>query len=325
MAHVHPRPLSRRALTGALLAGALAGAVTAVPPAHADPSKAELQQKITKQSAVLKQVTEDYNEAREDLRATQKRVAELTKRMPGLAKQVETARADFAQAASATYKVGNLQQASALLSDPDGDSMLRRLGVIDQLTQRRQARVSDLTTASRTYAADNQRLATEAARQQLKLSDLGKRKEKIEADLDDFYALRRRVYGTETSGGGGYRGKVPKVSGRAGAVVSFAYGAIGKPYQFGGAGPGGYDCSGLTMAAWRQAGRSLPHNARMQWNGMARVDRSALAAGDLVFYNGQSHVGVYVGGGKVIHAPTYGESVKISPVGMMSIDGYGRP
>ncbi|GGK38572.1 hypothetical protein GCM10010124_34250 [Pilimelia terevasa] len=324
MAHVHPRRPSRRVLTAALAAGlALAGAGAA--PAAAAPTKAELREKIAKQSATLKQVSEDYNEAREQLTANENKIKEIRTRMPALEKQVTGAKADFAKVAASTYKISNLHEASAVLSQPGPDNMMRRLGAIDQLTQRRQAKVNDLTTATHSYAADQQRLATEVARQEIQVRDLGKRKAAIKADLDTFYTLRREVYGTKDSGGGGFTGTVPKVSGQAGAVVRFAYQAIGKPYRFGADGPDGYDCSGLTAAAWRKAGKSLPHNARMQWNNVARLQRGGIAAGDLVFYTDLSHVGIYVGGGKVIHAPTFGEKVKISPIGMMSIYGYGRP
>ncbi|MFC7480852.1 C40 family peptidase [Luedemannella flava] len=78
------------------------------------------------------------------------------------------------------------------------------------------------------------------------------------------------------------------------------------------------------MAAWRAAGYSLPHNAAMQYNQLPKIGRSQLKPGDLVFYSGLGHVAIYVGSGKVIHAPTFGEVVKIAPVDMMSPYGYAR-
>ncbi|HEX5740762.1 MAG TPA: glycoside hydrolase, partial [Pilimelia sp.] len=245
MALAHPRP-SLRALGGALLTGLLLGSGAAVPAAHAVPTRAELRKKIDKQAAALKQVTEDYNAAREELAADEKTIAQLNKRLPGLRAQADGARAQFAEAASASYKISDLQQASVILADARGDEVMRRLGAIDQLTRRRQDKVGALTAAQRSLAADQQRLTTEAARQKIKVTDLRKRRDKIKKDLDDFYALRERAYGARDEGGGGYSGSVPKVSGQAGAVVTFAYRAIGKPYRFGEAGPDGYDCSGLT-------------------------------------------------------------------------------
>jgi len=92
-------------------------------------------------------------------------------------------------------------------------------------------------------------------------------------------------------------------------VVSFAYAQLGKPYRYGAAGPGGFDCSGLTMRAFRRAGVRLPHKAAGQHG--AAVSRRAARAGDLVKWGGW-HVGVYVGDGWVIHAPKPGDRVKKS-------------
>ena len=118
---------------------------------------------------------------------------------------------------------------------------------------------------------------------------------------------------------------MPEVSGAAGVAVRFAYAAIGTPYVWAGSGPNGYDCSGLTQAAWRAAGRSLPHNAAMQWNALPHIGRAALSPGDLVFYSGLGHVGIYVGNGQIIHAPHAGDHVRLASVDVMPPYGYARP
>ncbi|MFD0785295.1 C40 family peptidase, partial [Micromonospora azadirachtae] len=118
--------------------------------------------------------------------------------------------------------------------------------------------------------------------------------------------------------------QAPAVSGQAGVAVRYAYGAVGKPYVWGGSGPNGYDCSGLTSAAWRAAGKSLPHNARMQWGAVAHVGRGELRPGDLVFYRGLGHVALYVGDDQVIDAPSAGRNVLKRGMNMMPIHGYGR-
>jgi peptidoglycan DL-endopeptidase CwlO len=97
-----------------------------------------------------------------------------------------------------------------------------------------------------------------------------------------------------------------------GGVVGIAMRYLGTPYVWGGASPSGFDCSGFTMYVYAQVGISLPHNAAAQYGMGVPVSRGQLQAGDLVFFYGLGHVGIYIGGGSFIHAPHTGDVVKIS-------------
>jgi cell wall-associated NlpC family hydrolase len=97
-----------------------------------------------------------------------------------------------------------------------------------------------------------------------------------------------------------------------GGVVGIAMQYLGTPYVYGGASPGGFDCSGFVMYVFAQVGVSLPHNAAAQYGYGMPVSQGQLQAGDLVFFNGLGHVGIYIGGGQFIHAPHTGDVVKIS-------------
>jgi peptidoglycan DL-endopeptidase CwlO len=99
-----------------------------------------------------------------------------------------------------------------------------------------------------------------------------------------------------------------------GGVVGIAMRYLGTPYAWGGASPGGFDCSGLVMYAYAQMGISLPHYTGAQWNVGVPVSRGDLQPGDLVFFDGLGHVGIYIGGNQFIHAPHTGDVVKISPI-----------
>ncbi|MDI5938837.1 C40 family peptidase, partial [Micromonospora sp. DH15] len=114
--------------------------------------------------------------------------------------------------------------------------------------------------------------------------------------------------------------------GGAGTAVKFACAQIGKPYVWGAEGPNSYDCSGLMLAAWAKAGVSLPHNAAQQRSVTAKVSRADLRPGDLVFYYSDlHHVGMYVGGGWVVHASRAGVPVKMKRVDDGPIHSFGRP
>jgi cell wall-associated NlpC family hydrolase len=100
-----------------------------------------------------------------------------------------------------------------------------------------------------------------------------------------------------------------------GGVVGVALSQLGTPYVWGGAAPGGFDCSGLVMWAYAQVGVSLPHSSYAQYGYGVPVSRDQLQPGDLVFFDGLGHVGIYIGGGQFVHAPHTGDVVKISSLG----------
>jgi cell wall-associated NlpC family hydrolase len=110
-------------------------------------------------------------------------------------------------------------------------------------------------------------------------------------------------------------------------AIAFAESQIGKPYQWGGAGPGSYDCSGLVMVAWEHAGVSFPHSAQDQYDLTSRVSIADLRPGDLVFYGTPTdvyHVGIYVGNGQMVDAPETGQDVMVQSIYELNLLGGGR-
>ncbi|MDQ1039093.1 cell wall-associated NlpC family hydrolase [Streptomyces sp. V3I8] len=127
-------------------------------------------------------------------------------------------------------------------------------------------------------------------------------------------------------GGGGSVGGGTQATGAAAQAVSFAMAQIGKPYGWGAVGPSAYDCSGLTSVAWARAGHPIPRTSQAQWAGLTRVSLSSARPGDLIIYfNDATHVGMYIGGGKIVHAPRPGRTITTAPAASMSILGVVRP
>ena len=122
-------------------------------------------------------------------------------------------------------------------------------------------------------------------------------------------------------------GPPPPQAPDARAALDYARAQLGKPYQWGGAGPDSFDCSGLTMMAWEQAGIYFPHLAQDQYNLTARIPLSDLLPGDLVFFGTPDnvyHVGIYIGNSNMIDAPETGQNVSVASIYWDNLLGAGR-
>lgn len=117
---------------------------------------------------------------------------------------------------------------------------------------------------------------------------------------------------------------IPVVSNDGQAVLAAASSKVGSPYVYGAAGPSSFDCSGLTSWAYNQVGKSIPRTSSAQFAGGTPVALNALRAGDIVSFYGGGHVGIADGKGNVVHAPTEGDVVKVTPLAYMPADGAVR-
>jgi cell wall-associated NlpC family hydrolase len=133
---------------------------------------------------------------------------------------------------------------------------------------------------------------------------------------------------SSSSGSSGSSDALPSIpsSDQAAVAVRAAMSQIGKRYVWAGAGPDTFDCSGLTMSSWRQAGVVMAHSAADQYASFKHVSTDQLQPGDLVFFGHPiHHVGMYVGGGMMVHAPESGELVQVNPVSRGDLVGASRP
>jgi cell wall-associated NlpC family hydrolase len=295
--------------------------------AHAAPSESELKKQIDAASNQLEDITESYNKLNIDLKKTaddQKKLAASI--APAKAKMI-VAEAQVNTIAATSYMQGRVGPMSALLGGGDQGSLIDRMSYLDQISRANQRDIDAYAQTTQTYSERQAALKTTLAKQQAQLKAISSRKTTIEANLKKLRKLRVQAYGSATaSASSGAAGKAPNISGSAGVAVDYAYVAANKPayYGYGDSGPNTYDCSGLTMAAWNAAGKSLPHNAAAQYSATARISRSQLEPGDLVFYRSLGHVALYVGGGMIIDASREGEPVKMRTINIMTPYGYGR-
>jgi len=308
-----------------VIVGVACGLTLPAAAATAAPSPQELERQIRTLSAELNRVVEEYNTANVRLTRVRAAAAEAAARLPAAQAERDAALAEVGDLLARAYMTGDAGTVRALLDSGSAARLLDRAAALEHVTRVRNAQLAHAAAAKTRAEEEKQRLdellAAETATQQT----LAAKKTRIEKDLSRLYALRTQVYGSARESASGQPAPPPPpVSGAAGVAVRYAYAALGKPYAWAADGPDSYDCSGLTMAAWRAAGVSLSHAASVQYRETARISRSQLQPGDLVFYNNLGHVAIYVGNGQVIHAPTFGEVVKLAKVDMMPPYGYGR-
>jgi peptidoglycan DL-endopeptidase CwlO len=296
--------------------------------ARAEPSN---QEQLEKAHADLELVIEDYNRIGEELKATQAAAADLEAKMAPLQGQLDAAQADVGKLASMAYKSGGgMATIGFLLTPTTTGGVARQMESVERVARARQREVATYADNKKKYEAEKKRLDALLKAQTEQQQQIATRKTKIEAEVKRLEDVERRL---EASRGGAGRGvgtgspppPPPTGSGKGAIAVRFAYAQLGKMYQFGADGPETFDCSGLTQQAWAAAGVSLPHNAQMQYNATAHIGRGSLIPGDLVYYHGFGHVGIFIGNGQIIHASRSGIPVKVAPLDASSPIAYSRP
>lgn len=323
-------PLQRtlRVLAGVLIA---VGVILAPSAAFADPSPAEVERQLDEAHNQLEDIIEDYNRIGEELAATQASITALNAQMAPLEAQLDSARTNVSRMAATAYKSGgDLRAASFILSATSPNLVVSQVETMDRIARTRQREVSAVSDAKQKFDQERKRLNDLLTAQTQAQAELAAKKAKIEAEVKRLEDIERKLESSNPgrSGGGGNTSPPPPPSGSGkGAVaVRFAISQLGKMYRFGAVGPTNYDCSGLTMAAWKAAGKSLPHNAAMQYRATAKVGRAALVPGDLVYYRGLGHVGIYIGNNQIIHAPRTGKPVQVVSITAVGTPyGYTRP
>lgn len=326
------RVVSRRlaAVTCIMLTASFASPVVV---AHAEPkpTRAQAEKKLTKLSEEMEQKVEKFNQLNEKLKVAEKKLDAATKSSKREEAAFEQQRSKIAEMAAAAFKSGESTDVTGFVGSKNPQAILDQAAVFSHLSQERSSQLTQfLATAQRLR---REQAVAKAAYDEVKTKsdELKKQKKELDAKVKKQKALVLRLGGGTSSGGGGGTGGTYNgpASGSARVALNFAYAQLGKPYSYGATGPGSYDCSGLTMKAWGAAGVNVTRTTNSQYAATKRVAKSDLQPGDLVFFNGLGHMGMFVGGGKMIHAPRTGKNVEIvSITSGYYLNGYygaGRP
>jgi cell wall-associated NlpC family hydrolase len=325
----HPRRRGSLRLCAALSMTVAVTLVAAPAEASPKPSAAAAKKELEKLNGQVDKLVDQYNKTKTELDAAKKKLNALNIQTKSERRVYDRLHARVAQMAADAYKTGSMDSSTAtLLASKDPDAALNQMSAFTQLSNNRG---QELTA----FLASTQRLRREQAEAQSsyqavsqKAAELKKRRSVVEKAIAKQKSLLRKA-GEPTSSrgpGGTYNGPA---SGPARKALEYAYAQLGKPYIWGGTGPKGYDCSGLTMMAWRAAGVNIPRVVPDQYAATRHVAKADLQPGDLVYFLGMGHEGMYVGGGNFIHATKTGDFIKIdslsNPYWVAHYEGASRP
>jgi len=328
--------------------------------AEPTPTLGEVTRQVDALNEQASQANEDYLEARIDAGDAQRRMSAVQGRITREERNLAVVRKDIGALASMAYRNGGLDSSLELLLSDDPAEFLNRSASLDQVSRGQGASLRKAQVSQQRLAQDKLALAQELgglkeaqSKATAAKTSIDERAAKAKALLARLTAADRARYdaaraaraasalrasrdalrtldttpdrsrsrsSSSSSDGGGFTGGGVG-SGRAAAAVAWAKQQVGDRYVWGAAGPNAFDCSGLTSQAWRAAGVSLPQQSRAQYAATDRVSKSQLRPGDLVFfYSPISHVGIYIGGGLMVHAANPREGVEVASISSY----YGR-
>jgi cell wall-associated NlpC family hydrolase len=305
------------AVTGALaVGGGIAGAAP-------QPTAAQVQAKINRLTSQFDKVSVQLDQASQRLSAAQSRLSQARVHLDSANARFQAAQALEARTAAATFEDSGATSIAGVLTAGDPSQVLQQGSVLIELSGHQKAQTRLLLAAAAELSGVEQQMqrtkdGVAALKAQLatQKSTLGKLITTEKATLASLTVPQQQTVASNTIGAGGtttatYTGPT---STQADKAVAFAYGQLGKPYQWGATGPSSFDCSGLAQAAWAAAGVAIPRDTYEQWAALPHIATSAIQPGDLLYYDGIGHVAMYVGGGYIIDAPQTGMDVQKIPM-----------
>ncbi len=324
------RTRTTAALAGLALTGTI-GLTFSVPagPAQADPDIEDVRDRVDRLFHEAEQASERYNDAKIELDELNEELDSLEADETRQGDRLDDVRSDVRAAIIEQYQGQTLGAAGELMSS-DSDAFLGQLSTMSTVNDLQDDLLADYNNELQAYSIRHDETAERRDEIADLEEDLAEEKKTIDAKAAEAEELLDELEAEEreeilSRGGDRAPSSVP-ASGRAQAAVDYALGQVGDAYVWGAAGPSAFDCSGLTMAAWSQAGVGLPHSSSAQYGSGPHVSEGDLQPGDLVFYYSPiSHVGMYIGNGMIVHAANPGAGVRVDDLHYMPYVGAVRP
>jgi len=309
--------------------------------ASPQPTVTQVQARVNQLTSQFDRVTEQLDQVSQQLSGARSRLAQVRADVGHANAEFLAAQMNVVQMAAATFEDTGATSIASVLTSGDPSVVLQQGALLMEISGNRNAQTQQLLTdASQLVGVEQEQQRTEYGIAALKsqLADhkdrLGKLIANEQATLDSLTVPQQQAVKSNSIGANGSSAPVAytgPTSTQADKAVAFAYAELGCPYVYGGTGPChlGFDCSGLVQAAWASAGVAIPRDSYEQWAELPHVAPSAIEPGDLLLYNGEGHVAIYIGGGYIIDAPQTGMDVEKIPMSTSwyadSLDGVVRP
>ncbi|MFI7439219.1 C40 family peptidase [Nonomuraea indica] len=335
-AGTHARPPQqtgprRLALLGTALVAAtalFAGAGATPAAADPEPSLNSLAKQVEQMHVDIEKLAEQYNAQREKLKSAKKTAEAARKTLAASEADLAAKRAKAAQMVESQYISGTMGRALPFISSSDPERFLDHAATSYALAQQQSEQLKQVLDAMESARRARDEAGARMAEVSKLVADLGTKRDKIVTMVAKVESnlYRRAVGEAGRPGTRATRVSLPVIgSGKAAEAARWALTQQLKPYVWGAEGPSSYDCSGLVMAAYQRVGISLPHYTGSQWTSGRHISKEELRAGDLVFfYNDLHHVGIYIGGGLMVHAPRTGDVVRVASIARRPYAGAVR-
>lgn len=329
--HRRAKVPTRSVMTLTATTAAVATGVGLAPTASHAASVTEIEQQVTSLNAQAEQATNVYDGAVEQLANLQKQVDNLQGEAATMQQSMNRVLGTLGPLAAASYRAGSVDPTLELMLESHPDQYLQQASTMSQLGEAEAMNLKSLKVEQAQLAT----LKRDAADRLGQLRQAEKQAATMKAQIVEKFQQAQSLLSQLTYDqlqSFDYSGvsaaeiaAVPPASGRAAIAIDFAKSKLGTWYLWGGTGPQ-YDCSALVQASWGAAGVYLPRTTYEQINVGYAVPAilQDLEPGDVIFYNGDEHEALYIGGGLVIHAPTTGEQVQYGHWNMMPISGIRR-
>ncbi len=313
----------------ALVAGV--GVIGLVPaqPAQAEPDIDDVQARVDTLFHEAEQASERLNDAKLELSELRGDMVSLQADQDRQHTKLETARDDLQDSIVSAYEGQSLSAVSMVANTDDASSFVSSLSTMSAYNDLQGQLFDSFTTEAKALNIREKATAQRAAEIEKKQAQLAAEKETIDTKLATAKDLLAKLKAEEREALLS-RGSVTipsgiDASGAAATAIRYAMAQVGKAYVYGAAGPSAFDCSGLMMRAWAQAGVGLPHSSSAQYGIGHHVGSGDLKPGDLVFYYSPiSHVAMYIGNGLIVEAANPGAGVRVSGVFSMPYAGATR-